>query len=227
MSTACICIPCDPSFYRRTPSLEDGPIAERNEALTEFLEQAGVDRDITRAALEIDATLQRWRRRVNKRELGIAALKALGLEEEIDLAQLDVLMATDAPGKEFGCEEEPETMVSTVATRLRIDPSRASRLVSELIAKGLARRTVSQMDARRTIVELTDRGGAIVDAVRRFKFLVMGEFLSGWTAEEIETFIPLFNRFAAWTSDAGIVGPDRFPGEVEEIAAGLRAIPPA
>jgi DNA-binding MarR family transcriptional regulator len=164
---------------------------------------------------------------VNKRELGIAALKALGLEAEIDLAQLDVLMATDAPGKEFGCEEEPETMVSTIATRLRIDPSRASRQVSELIAKGLAHRTVSQMDARRTIVELTDRGAAIVDAVRRFKFLVMGEFLSGWTAEEIETFIPLFNRFAAWTSDAAAVGPDRYPQEIDEIAARLRTIPAA
>ncbi|MGD9864541.1 MAG: MarR family winged helix-turn-helix transcriptional regulator [Pseudodonghicola sp.] len=164
---------------------------------------------------------------MNKRELGIAALKALGLEEEIDLAQLDVLMATDAPGKEFGCEEEPETMVATIATRLRIDPSRASRLVSELIAKGLARRTVSQLDARRTIVELTERGTAIVDAVRRFKFLVMGEFLSGWTAEEIATFMPLFNRFAAWTSDAAAVGPDRYPQEIDEIAARLRTIPAA
>ncbi|MDK3017135.1 MarR family winged helix-turn-helix transcriptional regulator [Pseudodonghicola flavimaris] len=209
----------------RGNSLEDGPIVERNEALAAFLEAAGIDRDITRASLEIDATLQRWRRRVNKRELGIAALRALELEEEIDLAQLDVLMATDATGTDFGCESEPETMVSTIAARLRIDPSRASRLVSELIAKGLARRTVSQMDARRTIVELTARGDAIVDAVRRFKFLVMGEFLSGWTPEEIETFIPLFNRFAAWTGDANVVGPDRFPQEFEEIAARLRAIP--
>ena len=162
---------------------------------------------------------------MNKRELGIAALKALGLEEELDLAQLDVLMATVAQGKEFGCEEEPETMVSTIATRLRIDPSRASRLVSDLIAKGLARRTVSQMDARRTIVELTDRGGAIVDAVRRFKFLVMGEFLSGWTPQEIETFIPLFNRFAAWTNDAEAVGPNHFATEIDEITARLRRTP--
>ncbi len=112
-------------------------------------------------------------------------------------------------------------MVATVATRLHIDPSRASRLVSELISKNLARRAVSQQDARRTIVELTDHGKSIVEAVRRFKFLVMGEFLSGWTEEERKTFVPLMERFVAWTDEAGAIGPERFEHEVAEIAAQL------
>ncbi|MWD27688.1 MarR family transcriptional regulator [Aquicoccus sp. SCR17] len=187
----------------------------------EFLEAAGIERRVTDSALEVDAVLQQWRRRANKRELGTAALRAFGLGAEIDLAQLDVLIAIWAPSREFASCDADETMVSTIASRLGIDPSRASRLVSELISKGLARRAVSQQDARRTIVELTARGHAIVHAVRRFKFLVMGDFLSDWTQEELDTFVPLLERFVQWADEAQSVGPDRFASEIAEISAEL------
>ncbi len=185
----------------------------RDVAMTEFLSHAGITRETTAAALDIDGVIQRWRRRVIKRELGSHALRALELDSEIDLW---------APANEFGEDQGRETMIATVAERLGIDPSRASRLVSDLIGKGLARRAVSQQDARRTIVELTARGHAIVTAVRHFKFLVMGEFLSGWTQEEIDTFLPLFERFSAWADEAGGIGPERFPEQVGEIVESLR-----
>ncbi|OWU70454.1 hypothetical protein ATO3_20745 [Marinibacterium profundimaris] len=196
--------------------------------LTDFLEKAGIDHRTTEAALDIDASLQQWRRRVSKRELGTAALDAFGLSDEIDLAQLDVLFAISPPLNEFWDDEgTDETMVSTIAARLRIDPSRASRLVSELITKELAQRSVSQRDARRTIVELTERGEAIVFAARRFKFLVLGEFLSGWTDEEIAAFVPLMERFVAWTDDAGRLGRERFAHEISELTAELKKTLPA
>ncbi|WP_172292527.1 MarR family winged helix-turn-helix transcriptional regulator [Pseudoruegeria sp. HB172150] len=206
---------------RRTDGPEDGDIASQDKQIADFLESAGIDRQVSQVAFEIDAVLQQWRRRVNKRELATAALRAFGLDDELDQAQFDVLVAIAAPALEFGEERESETMVSTVAARLRIDPSRASRLVSDLIGKGLARRAVSQQDARRTIVELTARGTAIVDAVRRFKFLVMGEFLSGWTEVERQTFVPLMARFVAWADEAQSVGPERFPDEIAAIAERL------
>lgn len=151
------------------------------------------------------------------------ALRVLGLDSEIDLPELDVLVAIWAPSNEFGECASVETMVATVATRLHIDPSRASRLVSVVIGKGLAQRAASQQDARRTVLVLTPRGQAIVDAVRRFKFLVMGEFLSGWTEEERRTFVPLLERFVAWTDEAAGVGPERFEAQVAEIAALLKS----
>ncbi len=208
-------------MIRAGSDLEGKTIPSRDEVIAEFLASAGIERSVTEDALDIDASLQAWRRRVNKRELGRAALQAFGLDSEIDLPQLDVLIAIWAPSKEFGKDREPETMVATVAQRLNIDPSRASRMVSDLIGKGLARRAVSQTDARRTIVELTDRGHAIVDAVRRFKYLVMGEFLSSWTEEERTTFKPLLERFVSWADEAWAVGPDRFANEVNQIAEGL------
>ena len=141
-------------MIRAGSKLEDRAIPSRDEVIAEFLASAGIAHSVTEDALDIDASLQAWRRRVNKRELGRAALQAFGLDSEIDLPQLDVLIAIWAPSKEFGKDREPETMVATVAQRLNIDPSRASRMVSDLIGKGLARRAVSQTDARRTIVEL-------------------------------------------------------------------------
>jgi DNA-binding MarR family transcriptional regulator len=172
-------------------------MAERDDSLISDMAQAGIPPQVGSAALAFDAVLQRWRRRVTKRELGQRALTELCLP--IDLAQLDVMMAIWAPAHEFSCDPAEETMVSTIAARLGIDPSRASRVVADLIGLGYAIRAVSQADARRTIVELTEAGLAIVEAVRRYKFLVLGNFLSGWSEDELAAFLPLLDRFSSWT----------------------------
>lgn len=80
----------------------------------DFLAKAGIDQRSSAAALEVDGSLQQWRRRFSKRELGIAALDAFGLTDEIDLAQLDVLVAIAEPVNEFWAEDDDETMVSTI-----------------------------------------------------------------------------------------------------------------
>ncbi|MFZ7092246.1 MarR family winged helix-turn-helix transcriptional regulator [Primorskyibacter sp. 2E233] len=175
-------------------------MGERDEILKGRLARAGIDEDTGQAALDVDAVLQVWRRKVVKRELGHRALHDLGLP--IDLAQLDVLMAVWAPANEFGDDAGAETMVSTVATRLNIDPSRASRVTSELIKQGHLRRAVSQADARRAVLELTPSGIQMVEAVRTYKFLVLGSYLKDWTKEEITTFLPLLARFSAWSERA-------------------------
>ncbi|EYD71135.1 MarR family winged helix-turn-helix transcriptional regulator [Limimaricola hongkongensis] len=201
-------------------------MAERDEKLIGDMARAGIDPEVTRAALAFDAVLQRWRRRVRTRELGHRALAELGLP--LDLAQLDVMIAIRAPANEFGDDPEDETMVSTVAQRLNIDPSRASRIVSDLIARGFAERAASQSDARRTIVALTASGRAIVEAVRRYKFLLLGGFLSDWTSEERETLLPLLERFSHWsesgaTRDEEDLG-DRIADLRDDLAQTLAAL---
>ncbi|SLN61146.1 MarR family winged helix-turn-helix transcriptional regulator [Roseisalinus antarcticus] len=190
-------------------------MAEREDELTDQLSKAGIDEAVSRSALELDAIMQHWRRRVIKRELGQRALADLGLTLEMPL--LDVLMAVWGPAQEFGEDPGCEVMVSTVATRLGIDPSRASRLTSELIRLGLVRRAVSQADARRAVLELTAEGDRIVRAVRHYKFLILGSFLKDWTEAELAAFIPLLERFSAW-SEASEQPGDRIAAEI----AGLR-----
>ncbi len=193
---------------------------DKDARIRDHLRRAGIDDASAQAAIEIDVALQKWRRRVMKRELGQRALADLGLS--IDLAQLDVLLAVRAPEGEFDetgpCGEDAETMVSTVAARLRIDPSRASRIASELIRMGLIRRAVSQQDARRTVLELTPTGGEVVSAVRAYKFLVLGSFLRDWSTEEIALFLPLLDRFSAWSDRAG-----QHSSEVAERISDLRS----
>lgn len=162
-----------------------------------LLRKAGIAEATVEAVVGIDALLQNWRRRTMKRELGNRAL--VDLKIGIDLAQLDVLFAIEAPVDEFGEMASGETMVASVAERLAIDPSRASRVVSEMVEAGYARRAVSQADARRTIIELTETGRAVVEAVRAYKFLIMGNYLSGWSAEELATFMPLLRKFGHWS----------------------------
>lgn len=175
----------------------------KEDQLHALLEGVGHDDRVIDAVMRVDALMQHWRRRMIKRELGRSALAALELE--IDFAQLDVLFAIAAPHNEFGAAGEgEETMVSTVAERLAIDPSRASRVVAEMVAAGYAVRTVSQADARRTILELTPAGWAIVRAAQGYKWLVMGDFFAGWSEADIKTFVPLFERFLDWTKDSAV-----------------------
>lgn len=189
-------------------------MSTRPEALQSFLARSGKDSDLADALMRIDTVVLNWRRQMHKRELGHRALRALGLD--IELAQVDTLFAIAAPN------EADETMVSTVAERLSIDPSRASRLVAEMVNGGYARRAVSQRDARRTILELTPAGEAVVDAVQKYKWLLLGEFFSGWAREDVETFVPLLERYSNWmrsseTSEA------KFAGEIAELSHAIAA----
>lgn len=179
-----------------------------------LLQKAGVDASTADAVMRIDALLQNWRRQAMKRELGQRALVELRIG--LDIAQFDVLVAIDGPANEFG-EAAGETMVGTVAERLAIDPSRASRLVSEMVDQGYARRAVSQADARRAIVVLTERGKTVVEAVRAYKYLIMGDFLGGWPKDELAQFVPLLERFANWSKHLE-TGSERFAAEIAALA---------
>ncbi|WP_207633203.1 MarR family winged helix-turn-helix transcriptional regulator [Devosia aurantiaca] len=188
-----------------------------------LLRQAGIDAQTAEAVMDIDGLMQKWRRRALRRELGHRAL--VDLKIGIDLAQFDVLVAIEGPEPEFG-EVQGETMVATVAERLNIDPSRASRLVSEMVEQGFARRAVSQADARRTIIELSDRGWAVVRSVRAYKFLIMGDFLGQWDKAELAAFVPMLKRFGSWM-DGIDPATEKYAAEIEQLAAGLATAPKA
>ncbi|GLQ55569.1 MarR family winged helix-turn-helix transcriptional regulator [Devosia nitrariae] len=171
----------------------------RTPEVESLLQQAGADDQTIDAVKRVDALLQNWRRRVVKRELSHVAIRDLGLK--LDLAQLDVLTAIEAPVHEFGETGGEETMVSTVAARIGIDPSRASRLIAELVDDEYAERVASQADSRRTLIALTDKGREVTGAVRAYRFLLMGDFFAGWSAEDLSRFLPLLERFSHWAED--------------------------
>lgn len=192
------------------------PLSDKTE-LNALLNKAGIDARTAHAVMDIDGMLQKWRRRAMKRELGQRALEHLKVG--IDLAQFDVLVAILGSSVQFG-EDKGETMVATVAERLNIDPSRASRLVSEMVEKGFAQRAVSQADARRTIIELTGRGHAVVDAVRAYKYLIMGDFLASWDAGELDAFVPMLKRFSNWVDGMDQAG-EKYSTDIAALAQSI------
>lgn len=185
----------------------------RQETLRSVLAQSGQKSELADALMRIDAVVLNWRRQMHKRELGHRAVRALGLD--IELAQVDTLFAIAA---EAGDGEE--TMVSTVAERLSIDPSRASRLVAEMVNAGYARRAVSQRDARRTILELTPAGEAVVAAVQKYKWLLLGEFFSGWSKADIDAFVPLLERYSSWMRSSES-SEAKFADEIAELSQSI------
>lgn len=180
-----------------------------------LLGSLGLEPQVIEAVQRVDAVMQNMRRRMLKRELGRRALQTLNLP--LELGQLDVLYAIDATPAEFGEDAPSETMVGTVAERLGIDPSRASRIVAEMVSAGYARRAVSQADGRRTIVELTDSGRAVVNAVRSYKWLLVGEHFRGWDAADISAFVPLLERYSDWL-DTADEGEARFASEIAALS---------
>ena len=185
----------------------------RQETLRSVLAQSGQKSELADALMRIDAVVLNWRRQMHKRELGHRAVRALGLD--IELAQVDTLFAI---ATEAG--EGEETMVSTVAERLSIDPSRASRLVAEMVNAGYARRAVSQRDARRTILELTPAGEAVVAAVQKYKWLLLGEFFSGWSKADIDAFVPLLERYSDWMRSSES-SEAKFADEIAELSQSI------
>jgi DNA-binding MarR family transcriptional regulator len=144
--------------------------------------------------LRIGQVMTRMRVMTGRRVIGRLAIQnvAPGLE----LSHLDVLEAirrTEGVG---------EVTVGTVAETLRIDPSRASRIVAEMVSRGVLRRKASQADARRIVVVMTALGQRLLSEIRAQKLSVVERITADWPAEEVEAFARLFDRFVAGFEDA-------------------------
>jgi DNA-binding MarR family transcriptional regulator len=92
--------------------------------------------------------------------------------------------------------------VGTVAERLNVDPSRASRIVADAVEAGVVRRVASQTDARRICLELTDAGRLHALAVRKYKWRRFADALGDWPEDELVEFARLFSKFSGWVADA-------------------------
>ncbi|MGV1766824.1 MarR family winged helix-turn-helix transcriptional regulator [Rhizobium rhizogenes] len=137
--------------------------------------------------LRIGQVMTRMRLMTGRRMIGRLAIQnvAPGLE----LSHLDVIDAVRR------AEGSGEVTVGTIAEILRIDPSRASRIVAEMVTRGVLRRKASQADARRIVVVLTTLGQRLLAEIQAQKFALIESILADWSAEDIAVFSRLFDRF--------------------------------
>ncbi len=135
----------------------------------------------------ISETMVRMRMLTGRRIITRLALDQLGID--LELTHADVIKTVKWIAK------DGEVTVGAIAETMRIDPSRSSRLVSELVEQGMLRRAVSQADARRSVVELTEKAGDYFRAAERAKYDVIRTITSGWSKEDVALFARLFERF--------------------------------
>ncbi|SON57486.1 homoprotocatechuate degradation operon regulator, HpaR [Hartmannibacter diazotrophicus] len=135
----------------------------------------------------ISESMVRMRMLTGRRIITRLAMDQLGIP--LELTHADVIKTVKWIAK------DGEVTVGAIAEMMRIDPSRSSRLVSELVERGMLRRAASQSDARRTVVELTEKAGDYFEAAERAKYDVIRAITADWSPEDIALFARLFERF--------------------------------
>ncbi|PDT17273.1 MarR family transcriptional regulator [Rhizobium sp. J15] len=157
-----------------------------NEAMTKNLSKSPADPDGENVP-RIGRSMARMRLMTGRRLIGRLAIQsaAPGLE----LSHLDVLDAVRR------AQPAGEVTVGMIAEMLRIDPSRASRVVAEMVGRNVLRREASQADARRIVVVITPAGQDLLAAILTQKLAIISEIVSDWPDEDVERFAALFERF--------------------------------
>lgn len=153
---------------------------------TETLEKP-VEFDRTDDITRISGIMGRMRLLIGRRYIGRLAISRVGAG--LELSHLDILSLVRRLSR------AQEVTVGALAEQMRLDHSRVSRVVTDLVKRGILRREVSQEDARRTLVALTDEGVAWLHRMDQVKHDVIGQILSDWNNEDLKRFAELYDRF--------------------------------
>ena len=146
------------------------------------------------AMLDFDAEHFLFIRRVMKGDVPQALMAEIGTGLEV--SQFHALSAILRIRSGYGRPAPQEPTVGLLAEEMCLDPSRASRIAADLVERGLVARGVSQEDGRRSILNPTERGMALMQAFLTAKWQRIARIFADWSAEDIETFARLFGRYS-------------------------------
>jgi DNA-binding MarR family transcriptional regulator len=145
----------------------------------------------------IDRAMVRIRRSQSRRTIGRLMQRELG--PRLNLSDIFVADALD----ELAESGVQRPTVGTMAKRLGIESSRASRMATSAIKAGLVKRLASQSDGRRSCLELTKSGRKALVTVRQYRITFFNTILSTWSDQECAEFSAFLTRFTDSLKDAG------------------------
>ena len=160
--------------------------------ILETLLSAGYDSVTAEAFIDLDAAMFRWHRTIMKGEVPVQILKELGVD--LELTHFSALTAIMRIQNGIGRDAEPAT-IGLLATEMNIDPSRASRIASDLINRGYLRREAAQDDGRKSILALTQQAIDDMTAFKNKKWSNIMQVFCDWSPEDIAAFSKLFVRY--------------------------------
>ncbi|GAA4712116.1 MarR family winged helix-turn-helix transcriptional regulator [Phytohabitans rumicis] len=88
-----------------------------------------------------------------------------------------------------------EVTVGVVAERLAVDPSVASRMVTDCIGAGYLVRAASQRDGRRTVLRLSPEGAATLERFRQHQRVAFEYITRDWPEQERLEFARLLLKY--------------------------------
>jgi len=92
-------------------------------------------------------------------------------------------------------ENADEVTVGAVAQHLGVDPSVASRMVSDCIATGYLIRAASQHDGRRTVLHLSRQGRELMARLLRHQRSAFESVTADWTSRDRLEFARLMLKY--------------------------------
>lgn len=167
--------------------------SQHHQALTEGLRAAGFAEDAATALISLDADMFHHVRRVIKGDVPQSLLDELGTD--LETTQFHALSALTRIRHGYGRPAPEEPTVGLLAEELAVDPSRASRIASDLVERGYLLRAVSQADGRRSVLELTPKAGELFAAFHRAKWQRTMRMYQGWSTADIVAFARLFAKY--------------------------------
>jgi len=168
-------------------------IAQVQRVAREVLSDGGLPPAVIEALLAFDMSNFRWRRMAEKDDFKGKVIAEIG--ERLDPAILQGLIAAAQIAAGIGACAPRRPTVGMVAERMAVDPSRASRIVAELVERGFLIREADQEDARRTVLALTPKAKDYLDAFIAAKWRLLTRVFDGWQPREIRDFARLFGRY--------------------------------
>ena len=117
------------------------------------------------------------------------------LATDLEVTQFHALAALVRIRHGHGRPAPEEPTVGLLAEEMAVDPSRASRIASDLVDRGYLVRAVSQADGRRSVLELTGQADALFQSFHRLKWQRTMQVFRDWPAEDIIAFARLFARY--------------------------------
>lgn len=178
-------IDTDPTRFKSDPRIQSG--------IPEFLKEKGFSAEVTEALLQFDVAHFQWRRMWEREEFRGKVLE--DLSDTLEPALLQGLISVARIQGGIGRPEPMSPTVGLVAEMMQVDPSRASRIVADIVSRGYVERGVAQDDARKSVLLVTPKGYGFLGEFMRSKWTLMMQAFEGWTEDEIETFSTLFQRY--------------------------------
>lgn len=107
-----------------------------------------------------------------------------------------VLEAIDAAA------DDGPAAIGDVAVELGLDRSNASRMLAAAVAAGLVTKTISPGDGRRTELQVTTEGRALLSSARAWQQDRFTQLTAGWPARDARQFAGYLQRLAAESRQA-------------------------